>query len=330
MHARILRNGLIGCLTLAFLHAEDPPPPIRTLTLSGGAALTGQVLKEDSDNVWLDLGYDVLRIPLDRVSAQQAAADTQPEADQQLTDRQRLYHLRREPVVLPVETWVSRLGEGVVEVRSRAGQGSGFILNEEGYVLTNHHVIAGDRELTITVFSGADENLERIQYRNIRILAMDPVNDLALLAIEDELKKPLTWLPLAMGGDMRTGETVFAIGSPLGLDRTVSRGIVSLTDRLVGGVLFIQTTTQINPGNSGGPLLNLRGEVVGVNTLKLMSVGIEGVGFAVPSDTVKIFLNKRNAYAFDPRNPNTGYAYLNPPRKSEWTQPETDPESPTP
>jgi serine protease Do len=78
--------------------------------------------------------------------------------------------------------------------------------------------------------------------------------------------------------------------------------------------LFIQTTAQINPGNSGGPLFNLRGEVVGVNDMKAMGVGVEGLGFTIPATGLKNFLRNRDAYAFDPRNPNAGYRYLEPPR----------------
>lgn len=295
---------------------ELTPAALRIFDLEGGSSVTGRLLKETVDMYWVDVGHDVLRLPSSRVVLVRDLQTGESGEDSPASEGT-LFHTRRETQTLPVDAWVRRLGEGVVEIRSRAGQGSGFLLNAEGHVLTNHHVIAGDRELTVTVFSGSGANMERVQYRNIRILAMDPANDLALLAIEDELTRPLTWLPLGRAGDMNTGETVFAIGSPLGLDRTVSRGIVSLTERLINGALFLQTTTQINPGNSGGPLLNLRGEVVGVNTLKFVRTGIEGVGFAVPSETVKLFLARRSAYAFDPRNPNTGYHYLNPPRKRD-------------
>ena len=100
---------------------------------------------------------------------------------------------------------------------------------------------------------------------------------------------------------------------PLGLDRTVSTGIVSLTNRLIRGRVFIQTTTEINPGNSGGPLFNLRGEVVGVNDLKLIGIGLEGLNFAIPTSALTEFLRNRNAFTFDPRNPNAGFRYNRPP-----------------
>jgi serine protease Do len=107
---------------------------------------------------------------------------------------------------------------------------------------------------------------------------------------------------------------VFAIGSPLGLDRTVSEGIISVANRVINGRLYLQTTTQINPGNSGGPLFNLKGEVVGVNNMKISAVGAEGLGFSISSNTLKSFIDNRDAYAFDPRNPNAGFRYLSPPK----------------
>lgn len=119
-------------------------------------------------------------------------------------------------------------------------------------------------------------------------------------------------MPLGDSQSVGEGQTVFAIGSPLGLERTVSQGIISLRNRALGGLLYLQTTTQINPGNSGGPLFNLRGEVVGVNNMKPMMTGIEGLNFAIPVSVLKTFIINRDAYAFDPRNPNAGFRYLQP------------------
>ena len=112
---------------------------------------------------------------------------------------------------------------------------------------------------------------------------------------------------------LAVGERVFAIGSPLGLERTVTEGIVSTKTRQMQGELYLQTTAQINPGNSGGPLFNLRGEVVGVTNMKI-NFG-EGIGFAIPMDAVKRFLNHRDAYAYDNDNPSNAYRYLAPPSR---------------
>ena len=116
--------------------------------------------------------------------------------------------------------------------------------------------------------------------------------------------------------DLKQGERVFAIGSPLGLERSVSEGIVSLRNRIISDRLHVQTTAEISPGNSGGPLFNYRGEVVGVNNMKVVAQGAEGLGFSIPVDSLKNFLINRDAYAFDPRNPNAGFRYTTPPIES--------------
>ncbi|HLU47959.1 MAG TPA: trypsin-like peptidase domain-containing protein, partial [Planctomycetota bacterium] len=108
-------------------------------------------------------------------------------------------------------------------------------------------------------------------------------------------------------------DSVFAIGSPLGLERTVSQGIVSNRNRAVDGLLYIQTTAAINPGNSGGALFNDKGEVVGVTNMKIL--GGESIGFAIPVHHLKDFLRNYQAFAYDKDNPNTGIRYLEPPRK---------------
>jgi serine protease Do len=117
------------------------------------------------------------------------------------------------------------------------------------------------------------------------------------------------------------GDRVFAIGSPLGLERTVTEGIMSTKTRQMQGTLYLQTTAQINPGNSGGPLFNLRGEVVGVTNMKI-TFG-EGLGFAIPIEVVKHFLNHRDAYAYDNDNPSNAYRYLEPPSRMKQPVPAT-------
>jgi serine protease Do len=159
--------------------------------------------------------------------------------------------------------------------------GSGFLINEEGFVLTNAHVVenaVGIRAVRL----GGNEEVEA------RIVGRDPLTDLALLRIpppDDGAS-----LPLARSGGLAVGEFVVAVGNPLGLAHSVTLGVVSAVERVVptmeSGVLdFVQTDAAINPGNSGGPLLNLRGEVVGINTA--MAAEAQAIGFAVPVDIVK-------------------------------------------
>ena len=141
---------------------------------------------------------------------------------------------------------------------------------------------------------------------------------MALLRIDvpkpKEGEKPQRFKSVPLGDSLSVsaGDDVFAIGSPQGLDRTISSGTVSTTEReLDESGVFIQHDAPINPGNSGGPLFNLRGEVVGVNSRK--GANSDGLGFAIPSSLVKFFLHHRDGYAFDPSSQNGGYIYNRPP-----------------
>ncbi len=110
---------------------------------------------------------------------------------------------------------------------------------------------------------------------------------------------------------------MFAIGSPLGLERTVTEGILSTKTRELQGGLYLQTTAQINPGNSGGPLFNMSGEVIGITNMKI-TFG-EGLGFAIPIEEVKHFLDHRDAFAYSNENPGNPYRYLEPPSHTRQT-----------
>lgn len=165
-------------------------------------------------------------------------------------------------------------GGGEDEPRQR-GVGSGFILSADGYVMTNAHVVQGADEVMVTL---ADKREFKA-----RIVGADRRTDVAVVKIE------ATGLPAVRIGDvnrLKVGEWVLAIGSPFGLDNTVTAGIVSAKQRDTGDYLpFIQTDVAINPGNSGGPLLNMRGEVVGINSqIYSRSGGFMGISFAIPID----------------------------------------------
>ena len=210
---------------------------------------------------------------------------------------------------------VTKLGEGVVQVRTPGGLGSGFILNDEGYLITNFHVIEGETQISVEVYHQKGSLLERTSFKQIRIVAMNKFADLALLQITDKDAPKFKNVRLGDADVLAVGERVFAIGSPLGLERTVTEGIVSTKTRQMQGSLYLQTTAQINPGNSGGPLFNMRGEVVGVTNMKI-TFG-EGLGFAIPVEAVKYFLDHRDAYAYDTDNPSNAYRYLEPPSRTK-------------
>jgi serine protease Do len=167
------------------------------------------------------------------------------------------------------------------EFRQR-GQGSGFIISKDGFILTNNHVVEGADQIKVTL---SDER-EFVAH----LVGADPQTDVALLKIDDPAKLPV--LPLGDSNQLEVGEWVIAIGNPFGLSQTVTVGVVSATGRSSVGINeyenFIQTDAAINPGNSGGPLINGRGEAVGINTaLFSRTGGYMGIGFAIPINMAK-------------------------------------------
>ncbi|MBM3846929.1 MAG: trypsin-like serine protease [Verrucomicrobia bacterium] len=266
----------------------------------------------------MDLGFTALTIPrshVDRIeeAAPKKAASTNASAADRGTKTLDLYSVAETPPgEQTVLEWAREVGEAVVQVRTPGGLGSGFILNEDGALITNFHVIEGETQISVEVYHNAGpRQLERKSYKKVRILALNRFQDLALLKIDDEGARKFKRVLIGSSDALNPGQRVFAIGSPLGLERTVTEGIISTKSRDIEGNLYLQTTAQINPGNSGGPLFNLRGEVVGVTNMKL-TFG-EGLGFAIPSEMVKFFLDHREAYAYDNDNPNNPYRYLPPP-----------------
>jgi serine protease Do len=291
------------------LQADNEPV---TVHLKNGTAIQGEILRRKADRIVLDLGFTVLTIPaseVDRIETGEGSIAKRERRDIYIADPG-----REELTVLEN---VDRCGEAVLQVRTPTALGSGFIIHPDGYVVTNHHVISGERDITLTMFEQSERELRRVQFEMVRIVAMNPHFDLALLKIEDDGGRDLPVIPIGDSDRLLQGQTLFAIGSPLGLDRTVSQGIVSLKNRPLAGHLFVQSTVQVNPGNSGGPLLNLRGELVGINNMKIAATAVEGMSFAIPANVLKGFLENRDAFAFDPRNPNTGFRYNSPTGVSE-------------
>lgn len=294
--------------------AVSPLHAVSTVKLKSGSSLQGDILAERADRVVIDLGFTVITVPrdeIDRITAENSNGSAASALEANGSD---LFRTNPSQATLTVKENVERVGEAVVLVRTPSGLGSGFFIHPSGYVITNNHVVSGEYTISITQFRRGKAELEKVVFNKVRIVALDSTLDLALLKIEDA-PAGTEFPSVPIGEGTTDGQTVFAIGSPLGLDRTVSQGIVSSGKRHVGGgQLYIQTTTQINPGNSGGPLFNLRGEVIGVNNMKIVIQGVEGLNFAIPAAVLKEFLRNRDSYAFDPRHPNAGYRYLEPPR----------------
>ena len=170
-------------------------------------------------------------------------------------------------------------GEGSPRSRRSSALGSGFVISEDGYVVTNNHVIEGADEILIEFFSG--EELPA------KVIGTDPKTDIALLKVETD--QPLPFVPFGNSDESRVGDWVIAMGNPLGQGFSVSAGIVSARNRALSGTYddYIQTDAAINRGNSGGPLFNMDGEVIGVNTAILSpNGGSIGIGFSMASNVV--------------------------------------------
>ena len=166
------------------------------------------------------------------------------------------------------------------------GIGSGFIINEEGYILTNYHVIQGAQEISVTLSNDVTTTAQIVNY--------DENQDVAMIKITDESVKIPATVELGDSDSLQPGEEVIAIGTPLSteLSSTVTKGIISATSRSVAvesGVTMnlIQTDAAINAGNSGGPLVNTKGEVVGINSSKISGEAVEGIGFSIPINDIK-------------------------------------------
>jgi serine protease Do len=190
-----------------------------------------------------------------------------------------------------------------VVVGRQQSVGSGFVIDPEGYIITNAHVVEGAERVQVVVPpANADGRLAtalsgKVNIVPARIVGTTSELDLAVLKVDDV---PMPALPLATYSQVHQGETVFAFGSPSGLRNTMTHGMVSAVARQIdpdSPLIYVQTDAPINPGNSGGPLVNIRGEVVGVNTFILsQSGGNEGLGFAIPSATVRTAFHQLKEY----------------------------------
>jgi len=308
-----LRLGILaGLLSLVAV-----PGSADTIQLKSGHKVQGEILKETETEVYVDIGVDVVKIPVERILGREKGDGTEApkganSADANSDDVFRTANLP----IKSVKELAEEYGEGVVLVETSSGLGSGFILNERGYCVTNYHVVERETRIACVIFDKTESgDFVKRRIQDVKILALNPYFDLALLQIPAVEGFQFTTVALAPDTNQKEGDSVFAIGNPLGLDRSVSQGIISTRARNFEGLTYIQTTTEINPGNSGGPLFNSRGEVIGVTNMKLL--GGEGLGFAIPISYVKHFLRNRDAFAFDEKNPNAGFRYLDPPRRKK-------------
>ncbi len=259
--APVLRSLLVPVLSVSLLALA----PAVTVHAQAGAAASMRGLPDFTELVDL-VGPSVVNIrTLEKAGASESNAD-----------EQMLEFFKRFGIPLPPgATPRGRQDRNNQEEAQPRGVGSGFILSGDGLIMTNAHVVEGADELIVTL-------PDKREFK-ARLVGTDKRTDVALVKIE------ASGLPAVRIGDvnrLRVGEWVMAIGSPFGLENTVTAGIVSAKKRDTGDFLpFIQTDVAINPGNSGGPLINMRGEVVGINSqIYSRSGGFQGISFAIPID----------------------------------------------
>lgn len=297
--------------------AEPEGVKTDTVRLHDGSQVVAPILKETSETVWLDLGFEVVAVPRARIESI-LRADPEPRDEEDAESRSFYRTARRLPESTPQEL-AKTIGEAVIMVSTPSGLGSGFILNDEGYAITNAHVIQGEQRIRATVYEQGEREFRRLIIDDVEIIAVNNHTDLALIRLKHPDDKPFRSVHVQGVEQLGVGQDVFAVGSPLGLERTLSRGVIATTQRNFQGLTFIQTTAQINPGNSGGPLFNLKGEVIGVTNMGVP--GGEGLGFAIPARYVRDFLRNTDAFAYDKDNPNSGFAYKPAPPRSAFGRP---------
>jgi len=330
-----------------------------TVTLVGGTKISGPLLRQNEEGIVLDLGYDVLHIPARRVldvkkdgggkSVDPKSVDpkelgakppqvkpsevkppevkpsevkptgtaegpviTVPANDSALFTTGKL-------TAADVPELVRRHGDAVMMVKNASGRGSGFLISKQGHLITNYHVVEGHPRVQVELFRRTPNGYEKHDLKRVKIVALHPLRDIALLQIDPtELKGDLP-APITINrdDDLRVGDLIFAVGNPLGLERTVTQGIVSSTTRRMGNLRMIQTDAAINPGNSGGPLFNARGEVVGIVCAGATS--FQGLAFGIPATDLVDFLVHRETYLYDPAQPLNGVTYLQPPFRNPPT-----------
>ena len=219
-----------------------------SIELANDSSVSGELVKTGPNEVFIDLGFDIIKVPSSSI-VQMVDKEAKKTIEESTLSSEIFIESLGRRKSSSLRNLVDELGEAVVLIRTPIGLGSGFLIHPDGYIVTNDHVVAGERQISVTQFKGSGAKLAKQNFDNVKILATGGNLDLALLKIEgrgDGFKFP--YLTLGSSPNLRQGERVFAIGSPLGLERSVSEGIVSLRNRIVSDRLHIQTTAEISPG----------------------------------------------------------------------------------
>ena len=220
-----------------------------------------------------------------RLETMETALTEQGNEIQDLQNQLEIFDVIGQTGVMPWPTIYNQLDDSVVLIQTNLGLGSGFVYDLNGHIITNQHVIDGAETIQVTFLDGTISSAD--------VVGMDIYSDLAVIKVNPEVT---TLYPVVLGSssELTVGEPVAAMGNPFGLSDTLTVGVVSSLERTLdaaGGYVIIdiiQIDAAVNPGNSGGPLVNVKGQVVGVNTAIQSETGtFTGIGFAIPSDTVK-------------------------------------------
>jgi serine protease Do len=310
-------------LFLLVLATSVPAAENVNIHLKNGAFVSAGMLDRNDNRIVLDLGSQVLTIPSDQITSE-SAAQTAPALFEDEDTSISVPVVRTTGMRRPtgsIDQIIAQVEEAVVIVSNPKGLGAGFIVDPSGLVITNHHVVRGEKYQDVTLLIRKGNQREKKVLRRAEVRAYSQLLDCALVQIPaDEIKGlALPVLSFADPETIRSSMRVYAVGNPgMGnkiLDHSVSQGIVSSTSRNFNDVLYVQTTAAVNPGNSGGPLVNARGEVVGLVTSR--AIFQEGIAFALPVWYLKYFVENAKAYAPGPDSKNTGYRYHDPSAESE-------------
>ena len=281
--------------------------------LQSGAEIHGSIIKRTDNKLWVDIGPEVIQIEMSQVLLIEVDENSE---NQSLLNTSNLFRTTTQLPELSPREQAKRVGASVIKVSTPGGLGSGVLLNEDGFAITNAHVVQGETELRATVWiPQEDGTLQRTTIEDVVIIAVNNHLDLALLRLDHPDNMPFNFSVLEQAETIEVGQTVFAIGNPLGLERSMSQGVISTKQRSFDGLTYIQTDAAINPGNSGGPLFNSQGEVVGITNMGITAA--ESLNFAIPTRYVKDFIRNREAFAYDEKNPNSGHLYHSPPERSK-------------
>jgi serine protease Do len=278
------------------------------ILLKGGNKIEGKIIKKNNAYIVVDIVFDILKIPKEYIYTIKENEDT----DVRDEENTHIYATGILNILTSVEA-VDRFSSSVLMIKTPGQLGSGFFISKEGYIITNFHVIQNERHISVVQYIRKNREMNQHTYNDIRIVALDPFHDLAVLKIEETLKADIVPVVFSSDDKIIMGEKVFVIGNPLGLERTVTEGVISHSGRNFGGKLYIQIDAPVNPGNSGGPLFNARGQVVGVVCMGVY--GMEGLNFAIPARDCMFLLDNLDAYAFNESNSLSGFYYPPAPRK---------------